>query len=358
MILVFAGAGASKAVNQSAYPTTIEFFQKLSDQIKNNPIFRNIEGYLRNGRSKEDPIDIEEIIWTIYELEDFASAITGKGNLIGWFLNDRKLLESMGAKYDVNPLMDVSRALVEKAYMLSRQIDEQVYDFYSAAPEKEELEQNWLPLLKLLLKKNMPLEIFTTNYDVVIETAIDILSRTESLPKINTGRINSVQPHLNLDIWEKPQDNRYEGEYSGGLLTKLHGSIDWSRRQNNIYVGTPLYTGDPAKHVILYPGYKGGYNPRGSTAKKLDISFGPPIGNFLEHFARVIEMSEIFIFIGFAFRDDHINDLLTKRMSPNASIFIINPNQNLSNPTFPTRNITHIQKGFDNDAITALMENL
>ena len=66
MILIFAGAGASKAVSPTTYPTTIEFFEKLPDNIKSNAIFKNLEGYLRQGTPQGAPIDIEEILWTIY----------------------------------------------------------------------------------------------------------------------------------------------------------------------------------------------------------------------------------------------------------------------------------------------------
>ena len=34
MILVFAGAGASYAINPNKYPTTIEFFSRLDESIK------------------------------------------------------------------------------------------------------------------------------------------------------------------------------------------------------------------------------------------------------------------------------------------------------------------------------------
>lgn len=61
MILIFAGAGASKAVDPTTYPTTVEFFEKLPDNIKSNSIFKNLEGYLRQGKPKGASIDVEEI---------------------------------------------------------------------------------------------------------------------------------------------------------------------------------------------------------------------------------------------------------------------------------------------------------
>ncbi len=38
--LIFAGAGASKAVSADRYPTTIEFFEKLPETIRNTHLFK------------------------------------------------------------------------------------------------------------------------------------------------------------------------------------------------------------------------------------------------------------------------------------------------------------------------------
>ena len=45
MILVFAGAGASKAVGPENYPTTLEFFERLPEQIRKDPLFLHILSY-------------------------------------------------------------------------------------------------------------------------------------------------------------------------------------------------------------------------------------------------------------------------------------------------------------------------
>jgi len=52
MILVFAGAGASSAVDHDKYPTTVEFFKRLPSEIKNDKLFSEIEKFLRTKKSK------------------------------------------------------------------------------------------------------------------------------------------------------------------------------------------------------------------------------------------------------------------------------------------------------------------
>lgn len=268
-------------------------------------------------------------------------------------MNDLKLLQSLGGNYDVNPLKNVAKDLVDKSFQLNRQISEQVYSFYADSPNQSNLETNWLPLLRELGKRKEQIEIFTTNYDIVIETAIDILSQENSFLKIKTGRVNTVQPYLDTSLWEEQKDKEVFG-----LLTKLHGSIDWSRSVNTIFVGTPLYTGDPGRHVILYPGYKNGYYPSDSTTRKRDISFGSPINLFHRHFEKALEKSDVVIFIGFAFRDNHINEFIVNKISSNATIYIIDPREKIENIKIPANQTIHIKKGFDENAIQELLDKL
>ncbi|MCK4668361.1 hypothetical protein KAU33_16530 [Candidatus Dependentiae bacterium] len=66
MILIFAGAGASKAVDPDNYPTTIEFLEKLPKEIKEDPYFDLINKYFFYKNDKI--IDIEKVLWVIDEL--------------------------------------------------------------------------------------------------------------------------------------------------------------------------------------------------------------------------------------------------------------------------------------------------
>ena len=67
MILVFVGAGGSAAVDPEQYPTTVEFFNRLPDDIEEAPLFIQICAFLEI-RKYGQPIDIEEILWTLDEL--------------------------------------------------------------------------------------------------------------------------------------------------------------------------------------------------------------------------------------------------------------------------------------------------
>ena len=47
MIIVFAGAGASTAVDPKKYPTTEGFYSKLPSSIINDPLFVEVKGFPR-----------------------------------------------------------------------------------------------------------------------------------------------------------------------------------------------------------------------------------------------------------------------------------------------------------------------
>ena len=52
MILVFAGAGASAAIDSKKYPTTEGFFNNLSESIKNDPLFVVVKEFLETSNAK------------------------------------------------------------------------------------------------------------------------------------------------------------------------------------------------------------------------------------------------------------------------------------------------------------------
>ena len=77
MILLFVGAGGSAAVDAEQYPTTVEFYKRLPDDIVQNPLFFFVQNFLTNAPShNEASIDIEKILWELVNLEGYLAAST------------------------------------------------------------------------------------------------------------------------------------------------------------------------------------------------------------------------------------------------------------------------------------------
>ena len=91
------------------------------------------------------------------------------------------------------------------------------YDLYSHEPIKKELSNNWCFLLESLDSNSISYDVFTTNYDLSIESAINFNKPGEFDRYL--GLSGGVKKSLDLDRWLNASE-------TDTLYTKLHGSID------------------------------------------------------------------------------------------------------------------------------------
>ena len=296
MILVFAGAGASAAIDKKQYLTTEGFFNELPSPIKNDSLFQDVERVLREeARKNKKRIDIEDIIEILDTIQADCERFTGSTTPVGHI--GRRIRESRRPEYKtagvMRPLYDSADELRESASRLNSEIKSLVYKFYGKIPDAEKLSP-WIYLLNGLKKHGSFIEIFTTNYDLVIEEA-----GVQADIKVQDGfdhDSNRRPIKLELSYWDHPHN--LPSDYAG-LLTKLHGSVGWNRENGDIISGPTEFRGDHDKHCILYPGYKG-------TPTEL------PFLTFHNHLRDVVRRElRAAIFIGFAFRDDYINEILS-----------------------------------------------
>lgn len=335
MILVFAGAGASKAVNSNRYPTTVEFVSLLPVRVTSDKLFEAAVDYLRQQSKASAPLDIEQILWLIRELREFTSKASDATSIIGWFIQENRLGKIVGGQ-DVHPLQYTAQGATAKIDSLSSEINTLVYDLYGEPPSEDELDGNWRPLLLGLMERGHPLEIVTTNYDIVIEEAITLVNAP-----VVTGRITANQPTLDQRKWDS-RNSTTEDASLYGRLTKLHGSVDWVRGKDRIYVGTPLFQGAHERHAIIYPGFKG--QPQDPFFQVLH-----------RYFQERLPQAKIALFIGYAFRDEYINSILKSELPATCKIVILNPAKKLSTVPFESKRFTHIQRGFDQEGVSAVL---
>jgi hypothetical protein len=348
MIVIFAGAGASKAVNPQYYPTTIEYFERLPESIVSNPLFQNVLGLLKHRKGDEAVVDIEEVLWILDDLGKFVHDIGDETTVTGWFINQGRLWQSLGQPApNWKSLVDAAKRVIPAKNDLVDEINLDVYNHYARLPSDTELEECWLPLLRELLDRGQWLELFTTNYDRVLEQAIAVLSEDDTHPELQTGRVNEVNTYLDLSIWEEKPDEDLGSRSNGGLLTKLHGSVDWVRGEDRIFVGTPIFMGDHSRQAIIYPGFKGN-------------SPLPPFSLFHDHFSRALRSADIVIVIviGFSFRDDYINDLFSKSTRSDAKIFIVDPSDELAGVPFEEGRFEHLPLEFDRASVRQLVSSV
>lgn len=173
------------------------------------------------------------------------------------------------------------------------------------------------------------LNIFTTNYDRVIEAGADIAG-IHMLDRF----VGSMTPifrssRLNIDMHYNPPGMRGEPRYLEGVVhyTKLHGSVDWISTDNNIKkIGLPFgaRTIDPyldapglnaqATQIMIYP----------NATKDRETSEYPYVDLFRDFAAALCRPNNTLVTYGYSFGDDHINRIIKDMLTiPSTHLVII-----------------------------------
>lgn len=339
MIIVFVGAGGSASVDPTQYPTTVEFFQRLPQQITDDQLFTLITASLRGQKREGQPIDIEEILWRLAELEEYFLLSRNVDTIGGWMMNDNRLCQLRGNIPDYSKLQcSMGEIWASLLIPLRNRIQALVHEFYDDSPHLNKL-SNWIQFFQsLAINVDRTIEIFTTNYDTVLEKIIE-----QAGIKIETGRqATSTEMKLDTIFWDNPGTPMTHPQTSHGRLTKLHGSVDWQRRKGDI-ICSSVYTEDPQKHLILYPGFKGTPDEE-------------PFNKFHEHLRAVVRKADAAIFVGYAFRDEYIKDILSG-LRPEIPVHIINKDE--LPPELPfTKQYKHFSNGFTTKAVHDCIKEL
>ena len=345
MILVFVGAGGSAAVDSKQYPTTRGFFEKLPSGIINAPSFTEICRFLKDMHGIDKP-DIENVLEALDELLAHLQNSTDPTEVAGWFIQASSLIPKH------RDFQESIETLKTDIPVLKDKINERIYHLYYKTPDSEDL-LDWCQLFEGLVILDPALEVFTTNYDRVLE---NVIKRAEV--KIETGRrFDEIQTRLDDSFWAA-----FMPAVAGrnGLLTKLHGSVDWQRSNEGINI-SETFTGNHDNHCILYPGYKG--EPTED-----------PFRMFHNHLREVVGAKRgkltAAIFIGYAFRDEYINSILNQLPSDTPAYYVTKPekdevkrlsgsNMPLPPPGAPTTNTySHFVDGFTKDIVDALLQGV
>lgn len=165
------------------------------------------------------------------------------------------------------------------------------------------------------------LNIFTTNYDRLIEVGAELAGIHLMDRFVGTMMPIFRSSRLNLDIHYNPPGIRGEPRYLEGVarLTKLHGSVDWI--QNNVeirriglpfgadkidpYLEAPGLYGADALKLMIYP----------NSAKDRETAEYPYVELFRDFAASICRPNSTLVTYGYGFGDEHINrvihDMLT-----------------------------------------------
>lgn len=157
-------------------------------------------------------------------------------------------------------------------------------------------------------------KLFTTNYDLCIETAAARLGvvLVDGFSHAAVQRFN--RDHFQHDIVRRsPKGTR--ADYLDGVFHsyKLHGSVDWRRQTDGVVIRSQAATSDDLRPVLIYP-----------RSTKYQEAFETP---YLDMFAALQEAlrepDTTLIVSGFGFADDHISAPIWSAIETNLSLRVI-----------------------------------
>jgi hypothetical protein len=157
------------------------------------------------------------------------------------------------------------------------------------------------------------LKIFTTNYDLCFERAAG------DLGLVVVDGFSFTQPRyydprfFGYDIVRRPRASEDQGSYLEGVfhLYKLHGSVNWARRQDGSIEEKQKPSSDEA--CLIYP----------ARGKYQQSFLQPHLELVSQYFAALREPNTCLIVTGFGFNDDHLSEPVLSAVRSNPHLRLI-----------------------------------
>ena len=149
--------------------------------------------------------------------------------------------------------------------------------------------------------------VFTTNYDLFNERAMDRLG----VPYAN-GFSGVVERRFNPATFryalaeQLDLSNRKWSAVDGFVyLCKLHGSISWTEDDHGLFPIKETWPQESPSKVMIYP-----------TPAKQNSSLGSPYADLFREFqSRIVREQSVLITAGFAFGDEHLNNIIYQALT-------------------------------------------
>lgn len=292
--------------NQLAYSKNIGFFfgAGTSCALKIPNIAMLTAGIEKN--LKDDNLKNFKII------RDNLKKTLGRDVNIEEILNHiRRIREITNEKPD----QDFIKVTGEAAKDLDKEICNQIYNIIEEAEDKADLTNPrkffaWLNILNHEYSK----EVFTTNYDLIIEKSLE----QSQIPYFD-GFVGSYEPFFWQESIEQAT-GKTDMTRNWIRLWKIHGSLSWfwkedkkDNSQKIIRVGKFDNATITDKELVIYP-----------SKEKYDSSRKQPFIAYFDRLKNFLSSGELlFIFTGFSFSDQHINEIIFNCLRQNNRLFCI-----------------------------------
>ena len=275
-IAFFFGAGTSCAVRVAV----------LDDKGKTQPLIPAVAGLTKICREEAGELgDKYKNSWK--SIESHCKEIGQDPNVENILSRLRMMLNAVG---NTDTLSGLKKDEIEKLEESVRKTIAKIVTPDLSNIPNEHPHRKFARWLIKTSRKN-PVEIFTVNYDVLIEHALE----AERIPTFD-GFVGSYQPFFHSDSLRRSES---APGANWTRLWKMHGSVTWRRIEQDTRVR--VVRGDPdTAGEMIYPSFQ-----------KYDESRQQPYSAFTDRLSRFLEQDDALLIVaGFGFGDEHINNLI------------------------------------------------
>jgi hypothetical protein len=218
--------------------------------------------------------------------------------------NLEKLIEALGAVQIANQIVEMDAQVTEKTKNVRNYLRKSIISGLTSAEVKAIYKDFYAKITQRTRKT--PISVFTTNYDLFNEMALDELGfpynngftgtyrRKFSPTSYNYMYVDNM--NLSRDVWERVS--------SFFNLIKLHGSISWVRKNEQVWEQDYESISDDDT-VMIYP----------TPLKDRTTLMTPYSDLFRAMENRLVQKNGVLIVMGYSFGDDHINRIILNALA-------------------------------------------
>lgn len=218
--------------------------------------------------------------------------------------NLEKLIEALGAVQIVNQIVEVDVQATEKTKNVRNYLRKSIISGLTSVEVKAIYKDFYAKITQRARKT--PISIFTTNYDLFNEMALDELGfpynngftgtyrRKFSPASYNYMYVDNM--NLSRDVWERVS--------SFFNLVKIHGSVSWVRKDEQVWEQDYESISDDDT-VMIYP----------TPLKDRTTLMTPYSDLFRAMENRLLQKNGVLIVMGYSFGDDHINRIILNALA-------------------------------------------